>query len=285
MVGRARRIVHEAQRDPAGVEVGLDPVLVARGRGGGADHVGGVGVAVVEQLARKQAALGPPFIAVDQRGAVARRRLHQVGGVHQLVRATQLLHLGQDQTGVLAQRVRNGGDRLVAAWRFGDHRGACLLQRDHVGAGGDRVPQRGRRLLLVHEPIGLVLVVAAREVRAELGLELPLEVGLEVALAEQRACQLGAVGDPARALERLGQRELARRGDRGRRFVEAHDRDGIPHACGARLGLMAKPGRCRPVGMGVLEGVEPLHADLLGDIAQRDPLQRRAHERIRDTRR
>ena len=69
------------------MELGLDPASLDTGGMGGADDVGsGVDVAVVEKVARQNAAFRPPFVAVDEQvGRIARRRLHQVGRFHQLV--------------------------------------------------------------------------------------------------------------------------------------------------------------------------------------------------------
>ena len=75
MLCRASRIVEEPQRDPSGVELGLDLHLARRGGMFGAELVGGFCVALIEQLARQQAPLDPPFIAVYQHDRVARRRL------------------------------------------------------------------------------------------------------------------------------------------------------------------------------------------------------------------
>src|SRR5690349_1359771 len=52
------RIVEKPQRNPAGGELVLDPVVLpARGHGVARDLIGSLGVIVVEQLARNQAAL------------------------------------------------------------------------------------------------------------------------------------------------------------------------------------------------------------------------------------
>ncbi|MCZ7642003.1 MAG: hypothetical protein M5U33_03670 [Pseudorhodoplanes sp.] len=61
-----RRVFQEAQRDPAGGEMSLDlGVLLFRLDRLARDPVGGPGVADIEQLAREQAALGPPFVGID----------------------------------------------------------------------------------------------------------------------------------------------------------------------------------------------------------------------------
>ncbi len=72
MPRRPLGIVEEAQGDPARVELGLD--LLFRGAGAVAAHhrVGGLGIARIEQLAGDDAALDPPFIAIDQHVRVGR---------------------------------------------------------------------------------------------------------------------------------------------------------------------------------------------------------------------
>ena len=58
------RVVEEAQRDPARGELLLGAIVLLGGRHGfGRDAVGGRGIAGIEQPARDQAPLVPPFVA------------------------------------------------------------------------------------------------------------------------------------------------------------------------------------------------------------------------------
>src|SRR5262249_43607573 len=78
MLGREPRVVEEAQRDPAGRELLVDPVVLLGGPGGVADDlVGGPEIARVEQFARQQAALDPPFIHIPDYGGITRRAKQQ----------------------------------------------------------------------------------------------------------------------------------------------------------------------------------------------------------------
>src|SRR5882672_2995240 len=59
---RGSGIVQKPQRDPAGGELMLDPIIVpGRDRRVARDLVGGFGIVVVEQLAGNQPALDPPL--------------------------------------------------------------------------------------------------------------------------------------------------------------------------------------------------------------------------------
>ena len=71
MLGRRVWIVEAAQRIPAGMEFGVGGVGRAFGGMRGGDPVGGLHVALVDQFARQHAALDPPGVGIDQRGAVA----------------------------------------------------------------------------------------------------------------------------------------------------------------------------------------------------------------------
>ena len=93
MRGSGLRIVQVAQRHPAGSEMRIDPEETFHGRGGIARHaIGGMRVAVVEQLAHQQAAFHPPLIEVDQFFGILRRGEDQLAGLFRLVVQTQPLH-------------------------------------------------------------------------------------------------------------------------------------------------------------------------------------------------
>ena len=95
MLRGGRRIVEEAQRDPAGGEFLLGLVDVAGGQGGVAgDQIGVAGLAGVEQLARQQPALDPPFVEIVQPAGILRRGQHQLRGLGELVVAAQQLDPG-----------------------------------------------------------------------------------------------------------------------------------------------------------------------------------------------
>ena len=55
-------------------------VLLAGQRRVARDAIGGLGVAVIEQLAGDQPPLDPPLVAVDRLAVIVRHRQHQLGG-------------------------------------------------------------------------------------------------------------------------------------------------------------------------------------------------------------
>ena len=70
---RGGRVVEKPQRDPAGHEMALDP-RVFLGRLGSVPHhqIRGAGIAEIEQLARQDAPLDPPFLRIVDLGKLAR---------------------------------------------------------------------------------------------------------------------------------------------------------------------------------------------------------------------
>ena len=103
------RVVQEPQRDPAGMELGLD--LHRAGLGGmvRANPVGGARIAEIENLAGDKPPLDPPFVAVDDRDRVARGREQDIGRLADLVGPAQHLDLREEIAGVGAQRRRHRG--------------------------------------------------------------------------------------------------------------------------------------------------------------------------------
>ena len=79
-VGRAR-IVEEAKRDPAGMELGLGPLHVVLGRMAGGDLIGELGLADVEEVAGQNPPLVPPGVGIDQLGRIAGRAQNDFGGL------------------------------------------------------------------------------------------------------------------------------------------------------------------------------------------------------------
>ena len=72
MAGRRIGVVQEAQRNPAGMKLCLDPHVAPLGAVFVADPVGSLGIPLVKHLARQQAPFRPPFVAVDDKGRIAR---------------------------------------------------------------------------------------------------------------------------------------------------------------------------------------------------------------------
>ena len=87
------------------MELGVDGVGRAFGGMRGGDPVGGLHVALVDQLARQHTALGPPRVGIDQCGAVARRLQHDCGGLGEFLLLAQIFGLGEEIAGrALARR-------------------------------------------------------------------------------------------------------------------------------------------------------------------------------------
>ena len=75
---RRRGIVEVAQRDPAGHEMEICPVIFIGRRRGVAHHlIGGLEIALIEQLAGKNTPLPPPFVRILKRHGLRRCRQHQ----------------------------------------------------------------------------------------------------------------------------------------------------------------------------------------------------------------
>ena len=82
MRARRRGIVEIAQRDPAGHEMEIRPVIfIGRQRGLAHDLIRSLELAEIEQLAGENTPFAPPFVGVLQRHGLRRRRQHQTRGV------------------------------------------------------------------------------------------------------------------------------------------------------------------------------------------------------------
>ena len=135
---RGRRIVEEAQRDPAGGELVLGRDSCPGWRYGrrARDPIGGLGVAEVEQLSRDQPPLDPPLVGVDRLRRIVRQRQDQFGGLGRLVVAAQQLDAAEDQADVAARlRRRHRVEQRLGVRRLLDHRDAGLGDGRCVAAG------------------------------------------------------------------------------------------------------------------------------------------------------
>lgn len=96
-------IIAEAQGDEAGMPFGVDARDRTLGTMSGCDLVSLRGIAGVEQLARDQAALRPPFVAIAEQIGVARNLSQRLGGLDRLVRSSRLLRLQEGKRDVALQ--------------------------------------------------------------------------------------------------------------------------------------------------------------------------------------
>jgi hypothetical protein len=135
MIGGGRRIVQEAQRDPAGGELLIDAVIALRRRRRLARHaIGGLRVVIVEQLAHQQAAFRPPLVEIDQGRGFLRRGQDQPAGFLRFVAFAQPLHLGENIAGVAARRSRHRVERGLGIAGFLDYRRAGARNHQIVAA-------------------------------------------------------------------------------------------------------------------------------------------------------
>ena len=149
VLGRGLGIVQEAQRDPAGGEMRIDPIDAPhRRRGFSRDAIGRLCVVLVEQLAHQQAPLLPPLVEIDQRLRTFRRAENQLAGFLGLVVLPQPLDVARKcirgrsalrrhrieqrlgVTGLAQDRCARARDRQVIAAKA---LGGAQASRDVVG--------------------------------------------------------------------------------------------------------------------------------------------------------
>ncbi len=99
--------------------------------------VGALGIANVEQFARKHPALGPPRIRIDERSCIARRSGHHIRRFLEFLLPPQILRLGKDVGGVLRPRTIHLRQLLARIRRLLQHGGKGLIQRCRAGKLGD----------------------------------------------------------------------------------------------------------------------------------------------------
>ena len=251
------RIAEETQRDPAGVEGGVDLVggivrpdcLVAKLEGESR-------LIEIEQLARDHPPFAPPPAGIDQRRAIARRELEQRRRLIGAVRAPGVLDAGELETGIIPERWRDRQRqrRRQRPARRGDP-GPCERQDVRAGEGGRA--QGGGETLGIEQTVGAIFVVGPGDDGAEFAQDEAFGREVEVAVAPQGA------NDPSSLAVAAGGARRARLDDRSRarsRRPGGEKRRDL----GRRLGmneqigflLAPNPSRVRPSGMGLGEGGE-----------------------------
>ena len=168
MLRGRRRVVQEAQRNPARGEFLLGLVDVARGQGGVArDQIGGAVLADVEHLARQQPPLDPPFVDIVEPARVLRRAQHQLRGLGEFLLAAQQLDLAEDVAGIAMQFARNRLEQRPGVGGLAIGGDARLRQRDLAAAEPLGGAQRGLVLAAIEQEIHPRLLIARRQQRAE----------------------------------------------------------------------------------------------------------------------
>ena len=206
MPGRGGGVVEVAQRDPAAHEVQVGPVVFIGRQRGGADHViGGLELALIEQLAGERAPLAPPLIGVLQRHRLRRGRHHQAGRVIDLVLGEHPLDAAQRVAEILSCLDCDIVERLHRLVRFSPDRGTGLHDRKLVAAKTLRGALRAGEILGADAPVHARTVVIAIEQIAERLEHVDLQAlrqfvrspciarqprrAVPIALREQHACQ------------------------------------------------------------------------------------------------
>ena len=168
MRGRGFGIVEVAERDPAAHEVDVGPVIFIGRRRGGADHiVGGLELALIEQLAGERAPLAPPLIGVLQRHRLRRGRQHQAGRVVNAVLGEHPLDAAQGVAEILPCLDCDIVERILRLVRFSLDRGTGLHDRKLVVAEALRGALRAGEILGADAPVHARTVVIAVEKVAE----------------------------------------------------------------------------------------------------------------------
>ena len=181
-----RRVVEEAQGDPAGVEGGVDLSLgrIVGRTGLVADFKRKLRLVEVEQRAGDHLPLAPPSIRIDERGAIVRREAQQDRRLVDAPRAAGVLDPGEQETGIVAQRRRNRLDERRAHGRA-SRPDAGLSERQDVGAGKRRGAGASAEVARVEQAVGPISVVGLRERSAEFAQDHALRQRVEIAVAPQ----------------------------------------------------------------------------------------------------
>ncbi len=223
------RLVEEAQRVPAGVELRVGRHRRALGRMRGGDGVGEVGPVDVEHLARQHPPFHPPGIGVDDVLRVAPHRQHRLGRLHELAAAAQEAGLGE-------QVCRHA---LLRRHRVEQRAGVLVAAVHGVPGRGQRFGARQRR--------------HAQGRLGPLGMQHGLQADA-VVLAWQR---LAEFGDQPRLRRGVKLRRAPDRSEHGRRARLRAQRPVRP-----RQQQLAVQRQRRPAGKGVDDGLrlrQPAH--------------------------
>ena len=211
-----RRVLQEAQRNPARGEFLLGLVDVARRKCCVPRNQVGVAVfADVEHLARQQAPLDPPFVEIVQTVRIFRRRQHELRGLLEFLFAAKPLDPGEHVAGVAVQFARHRIEQRLEVGGFLVGRNARLGQRDMARAQPfGRAHAAGFLLGAVQQRVHPRLVVARRQQRTELVDRSDFGVFRHAIVAPGLAHQPFGIGAIAARDHDLRQRELALGGDR-----------------------------------------------------------------------
>ena len=146
----------------------VGPVIFIGRQRGGTDHiVGGLELALIEQLAGERAPLAPPLIGVLQRHRLRRRRHHQAGRIVNPVLGEHPLDAAQGVAEILPCLDCDIVERILRLVRFSLDRGTGLHDRKLVAAEALRGALRAGEILGADAPVHARTVVIAIEKVAE----------------------------------------------------------------------------------------------------------------------
>lgn len=135
---RRGRIIEKPQRDPARHEMALDPGVFL-GRLGSIRHqqIRGSGIAKIEQFARHDPPLDPPFLPILEPGKLARYGQQHLRGFGDLVVVAQKVHLREEISGFEACVRWHGLQELLGIAGLAVERNARLRDRmPEIGPSG-----------------------------------------------------------------------------------------------------------------------------------------------------
>ena len=280
MVGGLGRIVEEAQGDPAGMELGLDPLLHGAAAMAGGDLVGEARIADIDELAGDDPALDPPFVAIHQDIAVGGGGGEDSCGFHRLVGSAQVLRPRQDVGRIAAERRRHGVQRGGGRRTLVFH-GTAGADQTGVAAAGIGGGPPGRLVILLQERAlhAEAVIDAGEDIRKGIH-HLGLEGAPECFRAPQVADQGGGVLVEGIGPEGEGEGELAWSARRTCSGEEgAHGRRVLALGEKCLLGAAAEERTRRPFRVRPGEGDSALEADA-GAGADRHPFEQRESRRI-----
>ena len=163
------RIVQKLERDPARGELALDLVDFLGRRGGVTRNlIGGLCVADVEQFAREEPSLDPPFVGVVQVAHVTRHREHQAPGFGDLVLTAQQLQLREQVSDVVTRFMRHCFCKRFRLARLVRDCNAQPRDCELYAAEALRRAQAGVGIIRIEPALHARLVVAGMQERSEL---------------------------------------------------------------------------------------------------------------------
>ena len=163
-------IVEKAQRDPSRHEMALDPgVFLGRLASVPHDQIGRADVAEIEQLAREDAPLDPPFFGIVDLSKLVRRGEQHQCGFRDLVVLAQRVHVREQIAGIVARLSGNSFEQFLGVCGLAVERDARLRDRE-VGApkpaghaqrgfvvAGEQALLHARLVVGAGEKLGIVL--------------------------------------------------------------------------------------------------------------------------------